>query len=333
MSLTSSSRRALLASLFLGVFGAAASAQVTASYTLGDPGCNGSAQSACLTLNDVNPVLQVASLPNEYAYPVINSSAVAIQVVGFEIYTQSNTGNLERGITGLCLDNTGPNATLLTQPAAAFYAQGTIEVGGTAGWYATTVVPPLVVLPGEVFWFTCEAFSRIAPPQHVTTGGVAGPVNNWYRRPNLSANAWTRSVSVARQIFRIRCAADAPAVPYLSASSAPVLGQPFTLTLGGGLPLSLGFFVFSSDDSNWFGLPTPFELTPVGAPNCTVGCTWDTVLSFGLDAQGQVAIAGTIPNFPSFSGVRFFNQGLVLAPGVNAINLLISNLGTGVIGS
>lgn len=174
-------RRALLASLFLGVCGADASAQVVASYTLGASGCNGSAQSSCLTLNDLNPVLQVASLPNEYAYPVINTSAVAIQVVGFEIYTQSNTGNLERGITRLCLDNSGPNATVLTQPAAALYAQGTIEVGGTAGWYATTVVPPLVVLPGEVFWFTCEAFARIAPPQHVTTGGVAGPVNNYYR--------------------------------------------------------------------------------------------------------------------------------------------------------
>ncbi|MBL8897464.1 MAG: hypothetical protein JNM84_07545 [Planctomycetes bacterium] len=325
--------RALSASLLAFGLAASASAQVTASYTLGAPGCNGSTPSHCLTLNDVNPVNQVSSLPNEYAYPVINTTAVAIQVAGFEIFTQSNTGNLERGITGLCLDNSGPNATVHTQPAAAFYAQGTIEVGGTAGWYSTTVVPPLVVLPGEVFWFTCEAFARIAPPQHVTTGGVNGPVNNWYRRPTLSANAWTRSVSVARQIFRIRCVTNAPAVPYVSASGAPVLGQPFTLTLGGGLPSSLGFLVFSSDDTNWYGFATPFDLTPFGAPTCTVGCTWENVLTLGLDAQGQVAVSGTIPNFPAFNGVRFFNQGLVFAPGVNAINLLISNLGTGVIGS
>jgi hypothetical protein len=328
----SRSTLALLSSL-LAFAAVDAAAQVPATYTYSDPGCNGSSHSSCLTLNDLNPVLQVASLPNEYAYPVINTTAVAIQVVGFEIYTQTNTGNVERGITGLCLDNSGPNATVLTAPAAAFHATGTITVGATAGWYATTVVPPLVVLPGEVFWFTCEAFSRIAPPQHSTTGGVAGPVSNYYRRPSLNANAWTRSVSVARQIFRIRCASDFPSVPYVSASNAPVLGQSITLTLGGGLPLSFGFLIFSSDNTNWFGLPTPVDLTPFGAPSCFVNCTWQDVFTLGLDAQGQAAIAGTVPNFPAFSGVSFYNQGLVLAPGVNALNLLVSNLGTGVIGS
>lgn len=307
-------------------------AQVAATYTLGDPGCNGSPLTNPITLNDVNPVLQVASLPNEYAYPAMNNTAVAVQIVGFEIYTRTNTGLTESGHTGLCLDASGPGALAFTNPDANYIAEGSITVGATEGWYRTTVTPPLVLLPGEVCWFTVDAFSRIAPPQHTSTGGVAGPIANRYRRPT-SPTAWTASVSVARQIFRLTCASDAPTVPFVTASNPPVLGQSFTLTLGGGLPLSAGFLVFSSNNTNWFGLGTPVDLTPFGAPNCSVHCSWDTVITLGLDAQGTASLTGTVPNIPSFNGVAFYNQGLVLAPGTNLLNLIVSNLGSGVFGN
>lgn len=309
---------------------AAASAQVTASYTLGDPGCNGSPLSACVTLNDANPVLQVSSLPNEYAYPVVNTTSIAIQIVCFQVWTRSNSGSTtEVGNTGICLDNSGPGALTLTAPSANYISRGSITVGPTVGWYATTIVPPLRLLPGEVCWLTVDAFSRIAPPMH-DTSGVNGPAANYWRRTGTN---WAASGSVFRPIYRVICASDFPTTPYVTASNPPRLGQPISLTLGGGQPQTIGFFIFSSDNTNWFGLPTPVDLAAFGAPNCFVNCAWQDVFTLPLDAQGSAAIPGTIPNFAAFNGVRFYNQGLVLAPGTNLLNLIVSNLGTGVIGS
>jgi hypothetical protein len=308
----------------------AASAQVTASYTLGDPGCNGSPLSACVTLNDVNPVLQVSSLPNEYAYPVVNSTSIAIQIVCFQVWTRSNSGSTtEVGNTAIYLDASGPGALALTAPAATSVAQGTITVGPTPNWYATTIVPPVVLLPGEVCWLGVDAYSRIAPPMHDSTG-VNGPAANFWRRTGTN---WAASGSVFRPIYRVICASDFPTTPYVTASNPPRLGQSITLTLGGGQPQTLGFFIFSTDNTNWYGLPTPVDLAAFGAPNCFVNCAWQDVFTLGLDAQGRASLSGTIPNFAAFNGVRFYNQGLVLAPGTNLLNLIVSNLGTAVMGN
>ncbi len=115
------------------LFIATATAQ-TASYTLFAEGCNGAAVSNCSSLNDVNPVMAVASLPNDYAYPVINTTGTTIQIAGFEIFTTTNTANTETGKTGLIYDPSGPTATMQTRPDPANVANGTITVNPAQGW-------------------------------------------------------------------------------------------------------------------------------------------------------------------------------------------------------
>lgn len=57
---------------------ALATAQTPATYALYGQGCNGAVVTNCLSLNDANPAHQLASLPNEYAYPVVNTTGQAI---------------------------------------------------------------------------------------------------------------------------------------------------------------------------------------------------------------------------------------------------------------
>lgn len=308
-------------------------AQTTASFVPYGTGCNGATVSSCLSLNDNNPVLQVASLPNEYAYPVVNTSGNAIQIVGFEIYTQSNSGLLETGKTGLLYDNSGASATVHTTPAATNVANGTITVGGTAGWYTTTVYPPVTIPAGGAFWFHVDAYSKIAPPQHNVTGGVAGPINNYYRRPSNNM-VWTSSVSVARQIFRIHCLPASPTVPTLLANQPPLLGQSFRLELSGGQPNLVGFAIWSFDNTQWANFPTPLELGFLGAPTCFNYTSAEQVATVLLDAAGNGNTPYLqLPTATAFSGLTWYNQAAMLAPGVNSLSMLFSNAATAVVGN
>ena len=320
-----------LPQLSIFALGGLLSAQAPASYTLYGEGCNGAPLSHCLTLNDQNPVMTVASLPNEYAYPVVNTTGAAIQIVGFEIYTVSNTGINETGNTSILWDVSGAGATVHTSPSATAISTGTITVGGTQGWYSTAVNPPVVVPAGVAFWFHVDAYSRIAPPQHSTTGGVAGPVSNWYRRPSNNM-VWTRSVSVARQIFRLHCLPETPSVPTLNVDVPPRLGQLSTFAVSGGQPFSLGFFFFGFDGAQWGGLPTPVDLGFLGAPGCGMRTSSDVIMALSLDQTGVGYLALVVPPAPSFAGVTFYNQGSVVVPAANALSMIFSNAGVGTIG-
>ncbi len=322
----------LIPAALLGAFAASARAQAPASYTPFGEGCNGGTVANCLSLNDANPTLLVASLPNEYAYPVLNTTNAPIQIVGFEIYTQTNTSLTETVNTGVIHDAGGPAATTHSTPDLVNAASGTITVGAAQGWYSTSVYPPITIQPGAAFWLHVDAYGRVAPPQH-TAGGVNGPVANYWRRPNYLNYTWVASGSVVRPIYRIHCLPATPTVPSILATSLPRFGQPFGLQVRGGQPFLPSFVIWAFDRTQWLSLPTPVDLTPFGAPTCFNRTSTDITALLLLDANGQGATGFTVPTDPSFGGFTWYNQAAVLAPGVNVIDLLVSNAGTAVVGN
>ncbi|MBK8979898.1 MAG: trypsin-like serine protease [Planctomycetes bacterium] len=106
----------------------------------------------------------------------------------------------------------------------------------------------------------------------------------------------------------------------LSADSLPVLGRVATLRLS-NLPgttisavLNIGF------------LQQAIDLTSAGMPACSLLTTLD--VGFGMNIAGQSATLGVpVPNIGSLAGARFFAQGAVLAPGINAVGVATSNGG------
>lgn len=311
----------------------AASAQI-ATYAEFGYGCNGDPIVTPFALNDAAPALQVASLPNEYAYPVFNSAATPVQVLGFDVYTRTNVvPATEVGNAGIFLDNSGPAAVVHTSPANTAAATGTIEVTSTVGWYSVAISPPVVVQPGQAFWVQLDAYGKISPPQHTTAGGVAAPAAIFYRRPS-NGMVWTSSVSVARPMLRLHAATTTTGIATLMHATTPVQGQTLTLTIANGPANFPAVMVLGFSDTLWLGgaITLPVDLGFVGAPNCTNFTSADEISLVILDGVGVGTWSVTVPTDIAFLGLHFFNQGGILgAP--NGLGVYLTNAGRGTVGT
>jgi len=310
---------------------ASLSAQTPASYAEFGVGCNGDPALTPFALNAAAPSLTVGSLPNEYAYPVINTNAAPVQVLGFEVFTRANNAlaTAVTGNAGIFRDNSGAGALVHTIPANTGVAHGTIEVTGTARWYSVAVTPPVVVQPGEAFWVQLDAYSVIAPPQNAT-GGTAAPASIYYRRPS-NGMVWTLSVSVARPIVQVRAATLSNNVSTLTHATLPVQGQTPTVNLFGPANYP-AVMVLAFSDQTWLGLPLPMDLGFVGAPNCTTFTSVDQFDVLFLDGAGVGTWSALVPTDAAFTGLHFFNQGGVLGAS-NQLGVYMTNAGRGIVGS
>lgn len=78
-------------------------------------------------------------------------------------------------------------------------------------------------------------------------------------------------------------------------------------------------------------LSSPIALDGLGMPGCTAEVSIDAVLPLvGQDNQAVWSLP--IPNLRSLVGLRFYNQAVVLDPGVNALGLVTSDAAEGVVG-
>ncbi len=286
--------------------------------------CNGSTATTVYAINDTTPMLRsVSSLPNEYAFPVINTSASPVQVIGFQTWTQSVSGSFETGVASIHEDAAGPGSTTHSAPAAAALSTGTIGVDGTAGWYDVAVGAPAILQPGEAFWVTIGCFSMISPPQ-APAAGTSAPATIHYRRANLNSNAWTPSVSVTNPILRVRALSASPPAPSLIPNAPPALGQSMMLDFANGVPGAAAFILHSFNNTTWNGLPIPFDATGIGAPNCFIYTGSEVTQLTLLDPAGAATVSLPIPNDPSLSGIVLFNQGAAVG-NPNAIGAFLTN--------
>lgn len=299
----------------------------SASYTLYGYGCNGAGVNWCISQNAQNPSLFLASLPNEYAYAVTNTSGVPMQIVGFDAFTVTNTGAVQTVNSALYHDNSGPGALSHTVPSATAIATGRMTVTNVTGWFTTIVSPPLVVAPGECFWIGLDAYSFIAPPQHANR--TPGPIPAQWRRPGL---AWAATGLVYDPILRVHCAGGQVPVATLTNTGNPLLGTSMQIDLSGGQPFLPAFFFWGFTDTNWVGLPIPVDLAIFGAPGCNVWTSSETPNFLLLDPNGRATQTIAVPATATLSGFTFFNQVAMTEPAANPMGLKVSNAGRGVLG-
>lgn len=112
----------------------------------------------------------------------------------------------------------------------------------------------------------------------------------------------------------------------LAVAPMPWTAQSLTWTIlnvpPGGLPL----LVLGTSDSVWAGGALPVPLAVLGAPNCQLFASPDT-LTF---APGQVALP--IPNDPALAGAQLFAQGAILEPVGSALELSMTAANRATIG-
>jgi hypothetical protein len=114
------------------------------------------------------------------------------------------------------------------------------------------------------------------------------------------------------------------------AGSLPVLGSAFALELA-NVPGPLTAFVLGTSDQQWNGQPLPLDLSSVGMPGCRLLASADATL-FAVTAAGGATCTLSIPSATAFAGLRFFAQGFALDPSANALGVVASDAGAGVLG-
>lgn len=96
----------------------------------------------------------------------------------------------------------------------------------------------------------------------------------------------------------------------------PYVGAGHVVRLGGGPANGLGVLLYAVDAGQWAGTPLPIDLTPIGAPGCSLLVAGDLPLPLLLDATGRGTLTWNLPNTSSLAGAIFYVQGAVLDPGL-----------------
>jgi hypothetical protein len=120
------------------------------------------------------------------------------------------------------------------------------------------------------------------------------------------------------------CADGTGAVRAMTASGTIAVNNLFSSGIEQG-PVVLPAFVLIGLSSTALGAtPLPADLTPLGAPGCTVYSSSNVNL-FALTGS---QITFFVPPSPSYVGFMLFNQGLILdgSPGRNALGIATTNL-------
>ena len=187
------------------------------------------------------------------------------------------------------------------------------------------------VQPGECFWIGFDPGSSVSAPMNAQ--GAPGVAQARYRRPNINGGAWTVfTVAGAEVAFRLRCTNAVGDVPVLDAVQLPRPGLPLQLDITQAGPFAPTFLVWALDPFQWNSLPAPVELTALGAPGCFVHTSSDNALLLLTDGQGTASFQTTLPGNPGLIGVTFYNQAAVVSQ-QNALGLIVSNRGEGVVGN
>lgn len=155
-------------------------------------------------------------------------------------------------------------------------------------------------------------------------GDVAGAPGN---------DTWEYCASGRWISFWPGCAGSA-GVPALAAvaPSTPAIGTTFTLRVT-NVPAVPGAVVlgFGVSSSTWLGSSLPLDLGPFGANGCSAYTSVEVALP-GTATAGAADFALAIPATTALLGVGFYNQAWVVDPAANALQLVLSNAGSGSIG-
>lgn len=218
------------------------------------------------------------------------------------------------------------NATA-NQPSLATFAQPLYLPQGSYGVALryTGIVPRYVTLTAastianaDVSLTLGSAAATTVAPFQGTTTTVNSP-RMW--SGTLYYNTYDVMAQAGYGFFAPGCAGSM-GVSHLS-FNLPQLGSTLNVTMN-NLPLSACILLTGlSNTMSSFG-PLPLDLAPFGAPGCPARVSADSTL-FLFGAGNTATWSFPIPAMPYLSGLKLFNQALVLDPGFNGLNAVMSD--------
>jgi hypothetical protein len=123
------------------------------------------------------------------------------------------------------------------------------------------------------------------------------------------------------------------AVPVLDSKETPQIGNQFPVRVSHARVSSFALLLLGLSNTNWNGIPLPFDLGPVGAPGCSLLASGNDLQFMSTNAAGAGSFTYDIPNEIYVLGAKFYNQCLVADPGTNGLGYVTTNGCVGVLGN
>ena len=122
-------------------------------------------------------------------------------------------------------------------------------------------------------------------------------------------------------------------VPLLAAPNTPRTNNTFNLQLSQAASNTVALLFLGASNTSWRGIPLPLDLTPAGAPGCSLLASGSVVLSLATDGFGNGLLGIPVPNDVTFVNLTFYNQFLVYDPQANPLGFALTRGGRGLIGN
>ncbi|MBL8900607.1 MAG: hypothetical protein JNM84_23450 [Planctomycetes bacterium] len=127
-----------------------------------------------------------------------------------------------------------------------------------------------------------------------------------------------------RTTFGTSCTHSNGRVPALNTSNGFVNGT-WNISLTNGLQNSPYTMHVGAGTSSWAGIPLPFPLDGLGAPNCSLLVEFPVTLSGRTSTSGTASIAAPVPNWIELNDVTFYAQVLILDLFANSLGVITTN--------
>lgn len=220
-------------------------------------------------------------------------------------------------------------------------ASGSWNMTTIRGWQGANLTPPVFMTTGTDFWVV---WGCINGSQASTAGNGAGAQpyrgsfdggaswNGPFTSRQWKFRIWCDGPPGQHEVFGTSCSGATRIRPILGWSGIPNLGSTLTVLLDRAPANSFAILALGDSNTNYQGNPLPFPLDPLGAPACSVQAAPSSTFFVPVDGVGQASMPINLPRNPLLAGLRFYEQWLVLDAGANALGLLATNGGAGVVG-
>ncbi|MEZ5990507.1 MAG: hypothetical protein R3F30_15620 [Planctomycetota bacterium] len=312
--------RALLPAVLALVLPSAGAAQVPGVFLPFGTGCVGSGSGGlgCVNANwTLTPAGNQVGAKTDYAL-LANTGGAARILYDVELYCRTmSAAPVTMNVTIYGRSTTPPYGPQTTK------AQGRMVVGTTLRAWRAKLLPP-AFLPAATDFFV--VFDNTVGNLDLPIAKAGANVTHY----TGSGSIWSGPTTTLPWSFNLLCSGQAVA-PILTNTGLPAVNQGFSLDMMAGRPGGVGALLVGASPSSWGPIPLPWDLSPFGAPGCSLLTSIDWLYGVYIDYAGMASVPLVVPNQRALIGAVFHAQWTVLDP-VNQLGIVFSNGGTGKIG-
>ncbi|MCB9891945.1 MAG: hypothetical protein H6832_18970 [Planctomycetes bacterium] len=256
-------------------------------------------------------------------------------VVVFTILIMTNGTN---GTVGLWSDN----ATRGTPDKPIVHA-GWATNDVTPNWKGATFSKPTILTANQDYWVVL----RTNPASSIPSLRAKSSNGQHYAYSQDDGLTWTSVGRIFEWKYRLHCCP----IPNLASATAfgsacggssfvpsgtnavPVFGTQSAFSVEGVRANAPALLAIGGSNLMWGAFPLPLDLTPAGAPNCSIYASLDVLGATVVSGIGTATLLLPIPRDNALLGLAFYSQWIVLDPAANRFGAAFSQGVRSVIGA